>query len=164
MDAETASENEVKIEMANRLVFMNSWDDWKSETGEQKSLTVNAWILSGTKSTVVDGCHEFHELFSSTELRTLVTGLVTRVHHICTDESSLRWSGIGVALGHYGVAIKTVFSMDNIAFSPGLELHMILGEQMKDCSSDVESQSSGDLDSMASSRFYIESLRDYFYD
>ena len=159
----------VKVESANRLLFTKSWEDLEDIRGGKKCLTVNIWTLSGTNIDVSNGADKFFDLFNSTELKTLTAALVTRVDRYSMDESKLGWSGFGVALSHFNVAIKSAFTSETdfdkeTGKSNRFEINLILGVKMSDGDLDLDSQTSesNDFDSMDSARFYTDSLRDYF--
>ena len=162
MDAESK-------EVANNLLFMKSWSDWKSVNGEELCLTAQGWALSGTSCTVAENVEKLFNLFNMNELKLLTSGLVAGIDQCSTNEYELGKSGLGVALHHIGIAIKAAF-IYRTAFTSDdprqnrLEINLILGESIANDLSDVESQSSdsNDLDSMESVRYYVETLRDYF--
>ena len=123
---EIVDSNIMEIEKTNQLAFMASWNDWIGPFGEIKTLSVNAWVMSGTKSTVIEGCRNFHESVSPSDLRKLTVELAVTVNHLCVDELSLSKSAFGVALSAQNVAIKTVFTTNDVGFSPNFELHFSL--------------------------------------
>ena len=157
-----------KKEQNNRILFTKSWGDWKSPDGTVMCFTVNGWVLSNTDVEVSEGVKKFFELFSVDELKTLSTALFTGIHQCSMDEYSLGRSGFGVALGHFDVAIKSVFVTKSMFGRADkldqADLNMIVGVRMVDCDLDLASQTSesNDCDSMDSAKYYVETLRDYF--
>ena len=157
-------------EVANRLLFMKSWSDWKSLDGEDLCLTAQGWALSGTSCKIAEQAEKIFDMFSMNDLKLLVSGFVAGLDQCSTNEYELGKSGLGVAFRHFDIAIKAAF-IYKTSFEPSdarqnrLEVNLILGESViADEMLDVESQSSGseDHDSMSSVHYYCERLRDYF--
>ena len=156
-------------EVANRMLFMKSWSDWKSLDGEELCLTAQGWALSGTSCKVGNEIGKLFEAFTMNDLKLLASGLVAGIDQCSVNEYELGKSGFGVALRHYDISIKAAF-ISKTSFSNDdprqnrLEINLILGESIADDLFDVGSQStqSEDFDSMDSAKYYVEKLRDFF--
>ena len=157
------------VEVANRLLFMKSWSDWRSLDGEELCLTVQGWALSGTSCKVGQEIEKLYDSFTMDDLKLLTSGLVAKINQCSVNEYELGNSGFGMAVNHFGLVIKAAFTA-KVEFDPTenkqnrLEVNLILGVKVGEDIFDVESQSSQseDLDSMDSAKYYVERLRDFF--
>ena len=155
------------VERGNRLLKMKSYANWIAPNDERVCLTLNAYALNGTKTTVGDDVHELLNSLSDEELKSLTVEMTVNLGQCCYSVSRLSGFGFGLILDRVKAEMSVAF-VTNVTFDDTrqnrIELNIFISEKMHDepIGPFQDDSESGSYDSMDASRFYVERLQDFF--